>query len=513
MCICPTEYHSTDTQCSQSMQDYGVKEDNPWEFDTVRGRSFTETPSADDSFLDTSTEELYSPSTVRPRAPARLPSSLRGLFDDESSSSEADLFRPPMLQVPGLRSTPSPPSSSPSPSPSRDRSAHKRVLAAENGGDDLQTAKQTNFAFPPKTSTPRNKSKLSASVPGSEDEDTPITRKERPPLLGPGIPSTSTATSSSSGMSDGLDRNRGNANYRERSASRGLPNIEIPPPLPQDPNLDLASANSPVTQSSSNPEENPSQTSQITPIPRPPINRKRSQSSVTGLTSRTALASQRDRNLAAPGDFQFPLPSSGDQSLPTVHLLHAHSKVSPNHASVSGTSNMSPSVHQTTYSLDASASSLASRRLPPVGSLPAPPSMHRARSANAVPDTRTSAADSKIPGSGPAAVSRRPSVSRQASVAVMEHVQSSPPPLVPPSKPFARPARDRSGSGSSRLSDGNISAQSLGLPGLKDVLKVRKLKPFFFESTKHTFTDTYTYLRLSIGNVGLTTSVSIRCEL
>src|ERR1700733_6986631 len=130
------------------MQDFGVKEDNPWEFDTVRGRSFNDAPSVDDSFIDTSTEEMASPSTVRPRAPARLPSSLRGLFDDESSSSsEADLFRPPTLQVPGLRSTPSPPSSSsPSPSPSRDRAAHKRVLVAENNGDDLQTAKPTNLA-------------------------------------------------------------------------------------------------------------------------------------------------------------------------------------------------------------------------------------------------------------------------------------------------------------------------------------------------------------------------------
>src|ERR1700691_1565052 len=178
------------------MQDLGVKEDNPWEFDTVRGRSFTDTPSIDyDSFLDTSADQSSSPSTVRPRAPARLPFSLRGIFEDDSSPSEPDLFRPPTLQVPGLRSTPSPPSSaSPSPSPSRDRAAHKRTLAAENSGDDQQTAKQANFAIPTRTSTPRSKSKLSASVPGSEDEDIPttsVTRKERPPPLGPGISSTS----------------------------------------------------------------------------------------------------------------------------------------------------------------------------------------------------------------------------------------------------------------------------------------------------------------------------------
>ena len=457
------------------MQDFGIEEDNLWEFDTVRGRLFADPPSIDESFLDTSIED--SPSTIRPRAPTRLPSSLRGLFDDDSSSAEADLFRPPTLQVPGLRNTPSPPSSSsPSPSPSRDRGAHKRVIAAEHG-DDLQTAKQANFAFPPRTSTPRNKSKLSASVPASEDKDTPATfvaPKERPP---PGIPSTAMAMTSSSAVNDGPDRIRGNSSYRERSASRGLPNIEIPPPLPPDPNLDLAPTNSPVTISSFNPDSS-SQTSQISTSSRPPINRKRSQSSITGLASRTALANQHDRNLAVPGDFQFPLPSNSESPFPfqTIYPLHSHhNKVSPSHASVSSTSSMSPSAHQTTYSLDVSASGLASRRLPPAGSLPVPPSMHRAHSTNAVSETHASAADSKVPGSGTLAVSRRPSVSRQESVAVMEHVQSSFP-LAPPSKPFARPVRDRSGSGSSRLSDGNISAQSLGLPGLKDVLKVSKLR-------------------------------------
>jgi hypothetical protein len=108
-----------------------------------------------------------------------------------------------------------------------------------------------------------------------------------------------------------------------------------------------------------------------------------------------------------------------------------------------------------------------------------PPSMHRARSANAVSDNHISVADSKTPGGGLPTVSRGASVSRQPSVAGIDQVQSTSSPLVPPSKPFARPVRDRSGSGSSRLSDGNIPAQNLGLPGLKDVLKVDYLCYFF----------------------------------
>lgn len=450
--------------CHASLQDFGAnKDENPWEFDTVRGRSFTGPPSVDqEPFFDTVSDYLSpSSSTIRPAAAPRLPSSLRGLFDDEGSSSEPDLFRPPTLQVPGLRSTPSPPSPSPSPSPSRDRTARKRALAAENNGDDLQTAKQANFAFPLRTSTPRNKSKLSASVPGSEDEDasaTPITRKERPPPLGPGISATSVG--SSSGTSESSDRSRGNGNYRERSASRGLPNIEIPPPLPPDSNIDFATS-SPVAPSYS--VEN---SAQITPTPRPPINRKQSQSSVTGITSRT-IAIQRDRNLASPADFQFPLPLTDSPIIPAVLPLRTHSKGSSSHASVSSTSSTSPNAHQTTYSLDASASGLTPRRLPPAGSLPLPPSIHRAHSANALAATPpVSDFNSAL-----SSVSRKPSLSRQASVAIMENVQPLPP-LVPPSKPFARSGRDRSGSGSSGLSDTNISAQSLGMPGLKDVLKV-----------------------------------------
>lgn len=350
----------------------------------------------------------------------------------------------------------------------------------ESNGDDMQTAKQANFAFPSRASTPRNKSKLSASVPGSDDEDTPttpVTRKDRPPPLGPGIPS---ATGTSPSMGEISDRYRSNNSYRERSASRGLPNIEIPPPLPAEANLDIASTQSPLHL----PVHAQENTMQLTPTSRPPINRKRSQSSVTGVTtSRHAIASNRDRNLASPGDFQFPPPSDNDVSLPAILPLRTHNKASPNHASISSTSSVSPSAHQTTYSLDASALGLPTRRIPPIGTLPLPPSIHRAQSANAVSETHISSTDSTGPGGGTQMLPRKPSLSRQASVAVMENVQHSPP-LVPPSKPFARPTRDRSGSGASQTSDNNVSTQSLGMLGLKDVLKVSPHHRFPKSDTK-----------------------------
>ena|SRR5882762_2310218 len=67
--------------------------------------------------------------------------------------------------------------------------------------------------------------------------------------------------------------------------------------------------NSPVMLSPFNPDSS-SQASQIYTPSGPPINRKRSQSSITALASRTALMNQCDRNVAVPGDFQFPLPSN-----------------------------------------------------------------------------------------------------------------------------------------------------------------------------------------------------------
>ncbi|KAF7973865.1 hypothetical protein HWV62_14076 [Athelia sp. TMB] len=434
------------------LREHVPKEENPWEFETVRGKSFTEASSMDDSYEPPSEESVSSPNTVRPRPSARLPSSLRGLFDDDTATSESEFFRPPLLQVPGPRSTPSPPSISPSPSPSRDRMSHKRPMGAEGSLDEMQTAKSINFAFPPRTSTPRSKSKLSTNAPGSEDEEyaTLVGRRERPPPLGPGI---SLPSGPSPVPTENPNRARGHS-FRERSASRGLANIEIPPPLPLDRSDDVVSVDSPDNFPSAATETS----AQGASSSKPAINRKRSQSSITGLTSRAALANHRDRDLASPGDFQFP--SSGGLS-PMGARRGTHLKASP---SASSASSFLSITHHPARSYDETSSSLPRRRLPPVDPLPLPPSIHRAHSANATP----AAADNAEP------VLRKPSLSRQASVAVMEHVQALPP-LVPPSKPFARSARDRSNSGSSRLSDGNISTQSLGLPGLKDVIKIPEL--------------------------------------
>ncbi|KAJ7346514.1 STE/STE20/YSK protein kinase [Mycena albidolilacea] len=116
-------------------------------------------------------------------------------------------------------------------------------------------------------------------------------------------------------------------------------------------------------------------------------------------------------------------------------------RASPTHSSTS-TLPASPAAHQATYSLDTSASA---RRFP-IQSPRSPPNMTRTRSATALPET----AHTK------STVSNR-------SVAD--------PPLVPPTKPFARTGRERSGSDSSNHS----YISGLGTPGLKDVLKIPSL--------------------------------------
>lgn len=112
------------------------------------------------------------------------------------------------------------------------------------------------------------------------------------------------------------------------------------------------------------------------------------------------------------------------------------------------------------------APSLPAPRLPPTSPSP----VTRARSTNTVD------ADSSPVESSASAVllGKKPSFIRQASVAVMESTPASP--LIPPVRPFA--VRDRSGSSSSRGSDGTNSAKSLVLPGQKDPVKVKHITFF-----------------------------------
>ncbi|KAJ7502722.1 Pkinase-domain-containing protein [Mycena galericulata] len=383
-------------------------DENPWEFDTVRGSTFIyQDPEIPRNLEDS---PVHAQATIRPPA-APLPSSLRLLFEDEAAPPQ-DSFRVPPFLIPSQRNTPSPPNSLPTSAASPGRDRMKRGLTTDsNVGDDL-TAKQSAFAFPPRAN--RSRSNLGTSVPNSDEE------------------ASDSMTPSDTAAEEQTSSNGTRNSYR----TRGPPNIEIPPSSQAEHlSFDLASpTHPPASLSTSSPS---------IPTSRPPMNRKRSQSSAEGLS---ASSVKRDVDLASPAAFQFPptqkILSPSIPSVLPLQLQKSHSRTSPTHSSTS-TLPVSPGAHQATYSLDTSASA---RRFP-APSPRAAPSMTRTRSATALPETS-------------------PTVSVKPNRPVPENS-----PLVPPIKPFARSGRERSGSDSSNTS----YTPGMGTPGLKDVLKIPSL--------------------------------------
>jgi protein-serine/threonine kinase len=357
-----------------------------------------------------------------------LPSSLRHLFEDDASP-QADPFRSP---IPQTKNTPSPPSSLPpsqSSSPARSRGPTEGRSMPESSFDDMQTARQRNFAFPPRIPGARSKSKLAPNVPGSEDEDRSGIKealdKDPLPPLGPGIPLGKFSSKPSAEQNADLGEN--NQGSREML-------IEDEVPSSSTPIIDLA-----VT-----PTVSPA--ADLLPPSVRPLARKRSQSSADEPSSRARIPGKLNLDLASPSAFLFPIQRSGSPT-PT-----ARSGIPSSHTDAS---NLTPGAHQTTYSLDTTSS--GSRRSLASGSLHLQPAISRARSATALPDAAYPMSASAKLESGLQPLL----LNRQRSVAAVENV-----PLVAPIKPFARNQRERSGSSSSD------PPQNLNLPGLKDVLKV-----------------------------------------
>ncbi|KAJ7072419.1 Pkinase-domain-containing protein [Mycena amicta] len=220
----------------------GTEDENPWEFDTVRGSAFF---SRDLNMARASEQDPSA--TIRPP-----PASLRALFEDESASTQ-DAFRIAPFHIPAPRNTPSPPNST-----SAGRLGVKRGMTMDNIGDDL-TAKQGAFAFPPRPSG-RSRSNLAAPIPNSEED-----------------------SSSENAAGGEAGREELTLSARTGYRNRGPPNIEIPPA-----EAHAIEADAPGPSSSSSPNIVTS---------KPPMSRKRSQSSVE---------STRDVDLTSPAAFQFP---------------------------------------------------------------------------------------------------------------------------------------------------------------------------------------------------------------
>lgn len=141
--------------------------------------------------------------------------------------------------------------------------------------------------------------------------------------------------------------------------------------------------------------------------------------------------------------------SASTSSTTPPQTLRIHSRIA-SHESGSSTHGTSPSAHQTTYSLDITKHSWRSPEHLPTAS----------------PISRTRSATTIIDASSPSSVLRP---------GPFGFKPSDSPPLPMPIKPFARSVRERSGS-----VDSENTTFSLGLPGLKDVLKVSSFRVLSF---------------------------------
>ncbi|KAJ3857882.1 Pkinase-domain-containing protein [Lentinula lateritia] len=455
------------------VEELGTDNESIWEFETVRGRPHAPFQDDTNSYYDgLDTEPVNAQATIRPGPSAPLPSSLRLLFQHEST--QQNTFRASTFQQPFTRSLPIEPSPPPPPQPQPPLSTPpfasaqtKRPLPLDMHEDDL--AKTGEFVFPRPT---RSKLNLSSVANSEEDSISPSSPSSTESYNNGNLDDISPETKKIEGSSSTvLGTVRSTATYRDIRSTRGPPDISIPSTFDKMPELPThtipVNSASPSGLSSSSPDISTASTT------RPLIPRKRSQSTAEGLAGRKeSLTPHSDSNhhhpnpspnpspnpnLASSTGFQFPAnptkPAAPFGSVRAGDGLASSTSAKPQPAPPAMTS---PGSHQTTYSLDTSSSTR--RNASASATTRSSPSMMRTRSATALPEVQSppSTAFAAIPSSS----LHHPEVFTDGL------------PLLPPVRPFAEPMRrNRSGSDSSSTS----RTVNLGTPGLKDVLKIPSL--------------------------------------
>ncbi|KAG6907910.1 hypothetical protein DXG01_006965 [Tephrocybe rancida] len=387
-----------------------------WEFETVRGRSALSRPYDEDFVSHEVENEEQSMETIRSPQASTLPSSLRALFEDDLDPP-TQILRPPVFQAPPHPGTSNPPSSiippSMSSSPGRERTAVKRSQLLDTLGDE-PTVKQKTFVYPPRAMA-RSRSKLSSSVPGSDDEASSHVPFDSKLALSARIP-----PSPSLELLGDPTKKTTPLHPRSRSRSNHRPSDIDTSAFPSDDEF-VGDSTSPSTTIT------PGVPSSGVPLKRPVMGRRRSQSTGEALGPRRN--GRADLDLASPSAFHFPPSSYFSEET----VSDSQSRSSPTHPQAGS----SHSAHQVTYSLDTSASTRQK-----VDRSPLPSSMARTRSATTLPEST----EGQLPRKG-----------------LINET-----PLLPPLKPFALSDRNRGGS------DGSLGMSS-GTPGLKDVLKIPSL--------------------------------------
>jgi protein-serine/threonine kinase len=440
-----------------------VPDENPWEFDTVRGRSFD--ASGLGSQVTSSEDQAFT--TVRPPQ-SKLPTSLRHLFDNDVTSA-LDPFRIPGFSATGAPGSPALPHSPATPLPAaRDRAA-RRALRIENSPDEALNLSTATFAFPPPTTSKATKAKMGSNLPPPDDQvnsASPYPRHVDKPFT---VPSSSLSETS------------------------GIGSSPVPVPLPSrllgrhDLRLDSGDPDSEITYQGSGHDatllatandDGPLADARLSPAlsRRSPSSRSRSQSTTQGPPSTASL----DQNPPLPSDFHFPPYSSSsdpNQSVSSSPEARHVARMSPTRA---GTQ---LSLHNSAQSLDARISAGSSRRLSPPSLVP--PTLARSYSAAPADDAPNDIHAG--PSSNGVKPLQRPSLHRLGSLTAMET-----PPIAPPTRPWSKFGRGRSGNSAGGV--GDLS----GIPDLKDVLKVN-----LSHSLRITLTDTILSLQHSPQNTNL----------
>ena len=468
------DFHFLTAQSSAEGHSF-EEEHGSWEFDTVRAAPSDTSRHSSESVQTSNDSEAMIDLTRKPQVNARVPTSFRVLFGEDKTGGESDSFRIPMSSR-SRGNTPIPPPNFAAPVQLKNEiSPPKRDI---NDEKETELHHHPDFVFPPR-SIPSRLANRNLSVSGSppDDDDFPSPERSRLLPLGPGhghgrgIGEATMSTSSLANKAPPIsaDDSSGNNNtikpvpaYRERRTSRGVPDISIPPAdtvgsvtMVLDSPLGLSSGvNSVHTNHGSSP---PKQAVRF------PFGRQRSQSSTTAPSGSTPR-----RTNMFPNDFHFPpvaaTATMAGPSLPlpvfTTTRGRTHNAMSPSHGSISSSSDhsRSPAAHQTTHSLDnstsisnhvfskdISGSSFASAELGQVLSVSS-----ATQNAN-----MPSEGQQRISPISAHPLSRKPSVTRQASVAVMETVHSTAVAV------------------SLDTTHGKVDSHAVApVPGLKDVLRV-----------------------------------------
>ncbi|KDQ21361.1 hypothetical protein BOTBODRAFT_25796 [Botryobasidium botryosum FD-172 SS1] len=446
------DYHGDDID-----DDFDDMHDANWEFETVKGRPDLQSDTNQDDLYDPvhSTQPSFSTTLGIPGQHNQPPRSLRHLFEDASAPAESGLRTPMALPRSPLMNGQSSPSLPPIPSPAPPTPFLGGIESTEQSESaDARTARPMDFvSFVQRSGTPSNLSP--PGTPKMEALDSPI---------------ASTLLASPHRRRHGT-RSRSGSNANKDSTS-----IPIPP-LPL--TLDLPPRRSALT-------------------PPPPDDSDASSSKETYRSPPQHTRQHRDRDgdngpsvpkkSTSPLKFRFPSPASSStghlppltpQFTPSPSFSEASSFLS---ATVNGNRSPEPSSlrHLPSHSIELNHKTSFLNRSPnlhpPIlasstsGPLPTSSSLLSSPNSSTLGNGRPSSAHSH--GSQKPAILKKPMISRQASLAVMETTGDT----TLASRVSVRP--DRSGSGGSR-SDGDYAAGStLAVPkmnvgiGLRDVLKL-----------------------------------------